>query len=156
MVKALSSQTQVCGGVDADAIVDADDAGASEEEEENRLAVVFGNEHRGVSRYIQSKAEHTFWLPTVGFVDSLNLSVACGTYQRQAFQIPLHFQVDFCHNFLSLSPASQKQSQTQRACSTDCLFNRNNHHHVLIVLSRENESAIIASVTRGKVFLPCC
>jgi tRNA (guanosine-2'-O-)-methyltransferase len=41
-----------------------------------RLAVVFGNEHRGVSPEMQSFADGTFAIPMCGFVESLNVSVA--------------------------------------------------------------------------------
>jgi tRNA (guanosine-2'-O-)-methyltransferase len=42
----------------------------------SRLAVVFGNEHRGVSPDMQSFADGTFSIPMRGFVESLNVSVA--------------------------------------------------------------------------------
>jgi len=41
-----------------------------------RLAVVFGNEHRGVSPEMQDLADGTFSIPMCGFVESLNISVA--------------------------------------------------------------------------------
>jgi len=41
-----------------------------------RLAVVFGNEHRGVSAAMQGLADGTFAIPMRGFVESLNVSVA--------------------------------------------------------------------------------
>ncbi len=41
-----------------------------------RLAVVFGNEHRGVSPEMLSFADGTFSIPMRGFVESLNISVA--------------------------------------------------------------------------------
>ena len=41
-----------------------------------RLAVVFGNEHRGVSPEMQGWADGAFSIPMRGFVESLNLSVA--------------------------------------------------------------------------------
>ncbi len=41
-----------------------------------RLAVVFGNEHRGVSPEMRSFADGTFSIPMRGFVESLNISVA--------------------------------------------------------------------------------
>jgi len=41
-----------------------------------RLAIVFGNEHRGVSPEMQSFADGTFAIPMCGFVESLNVSVA--------------------------------------------------------------------------------
>jgi len=42
----------------------------------SRLAVVFGNEHRGVSPEMRSFADGTFSIPMRGFVESLNVSVA--------------------------------------------------------------------------------
>jgi tRNA (guanosine-2'-O-)-methyltransferase len=44
--------------------------------EEHRLAVVFGNEHRGVSPEMRTLADGTFSIPMRGFVESLNISVA--------------------------------------------------------------------------------
>jgi tRNA (guanosine-2'-O-)-methyltransferase len=41
-----------------------------------RLAVVFGNEHRGVSPEMRNLADGTFSIPMCGFVESLNISVA--------------------------------------------------------------------------------
>ena len=41
-----------------------------------RLAVVFGNEHRGVSSEMRAAADGTFSIPMRGFVESLNVSVA--------------------------------------------------------------------------------
>ncbi len=43
---------------------------------ERRLAVVFGNEHRGVSQEMRTLADGTFSIPMRGFVESLNISVA--------------------------------------------------------------------------------
>ena len=41
-----------------------------------RLAVVFGNEHRGVSSEMRALADGAFSIPMRGFVESLNVSVA--------------------------------------------------------------------------------
>jgi len=41
-----------------------------------RAAVVFGNEHRGVSDAVRAAARGTYAIPMVGFVESLNVSVA--------------------------------------------------------------------------------
>jgi tRNA (guanosine-2'-O-)-methyltransferase len=41
-----------------------------------RLAVAFGNEHRGVSPELRSFADGAFSIPMRGFVESLNVSVA--------------------------------------------------------------------------------
>jgi tRNA (guanosine-2'-O-)-methyltransferase len=50
---------------------------------ETRLAIVFGNEHRGVSSQMERFADGTFAIPMRGFVESLNVSVAAAiTMQR--------------------------------------------------------------------------
>lgn len=41
-----------------------------------RVAVVFGNEHHGVSPELRQQADGTFSIPMRGFVESLNVSVA--------------------------------------------------------------------------------
>ncbi len=41
-----------------------------------RAAVVFGNEHKGVSEAVRRAATGTYAIPMVGFVESLNVSVA--------------------------------------------------------------------------------
>lgn len=41
-----------------------------------RVAVVFGNEHDGVSSALREAADGTYAVPMVGFVESLNVSVA--------------------------------------------------------------------------------
>lgn len=41
-----------------------------------RAAVVFGNEHKGVSDAVRAAARGTYAIPMVGFVESLNVSVA--------------------------------------------------------------------------------
>ena len=44
---------------------------------EEKLALVFGNEHEGVSEEICTAARYSAYIPMFGFVDSLNISVAC-------------------------------------------------------------------------------
>jgi tRNA (guanosine-2'-O-)-methyltransferase len=43
-----------------------------------RVALVLGNEHRGTSRAMRAAADATFFIPQAGFVQSFNVSVACG------------------------------------------------------------------------------
>ena len=43
-----------------------------------RVAVAFGNEHRGASGALLAAADASFVIPMVGFTSSLNISVACG------------------------------------------------------------------------------
>lgn len=42
-----------------------------------RVALVFGNEHRGVSEESAKKADGNFQIPMLGMIQSLNVSVAC-------------------------------------------------------------------------------
>lgn len=42
----------------------------------DKVALVFGNEKRGVSKAFQDAAEYFAYIPMVGFVESLNISVA--------------------------------------------------------------------------------
>lgn len=42
------------------------------------LAVLFGNEHEGLSTTAQKLAKERIWIPMFGFVQSLNLSVSVG------------------------------------------------------------------------------
>src|ERR1700712_1922695 len=41
------------------------------------IALVFGNEHDGVSEEIRAMADGNFIIPQVGIIKSLNISVAC-------------------------------------------------------------------------------
>jgi tRNA (guanosine-2'-O-)-methyltransferase len=52
------------------------DAAPSDLADVPRLAVVFGNEHHGVSPEMRALADGTFAIPMRGFVESLNVSVA--------------------------------------------------------------------------------
>jgi tRNA (guanosine-2'-O-)-methyltransferase len=42
-----------------------------------RVALLLGNEHRGASQYAREHADHCFHIAQRGFVESLNVSVAC-------------------------------------------------------------------------------
>lgn len=42
-----------------------------------KVALVFGNEHRGVSDEVRAKSDGTFQIPMLGMIQSLNVSVAC-------------------------------------------------------------------------------
>jgi len=42
-----------------------------------KVALVFGNEHRGVSVEAAKKADRNFQIPMLGMIQSLNVSVAC-------------------------------------------------------------------------------
>jgi tRNA (guanosine-2'-O-)-methyltransferase len=75
-----------------------------------KIALVFGNEHDGVSDESRALADGNFIIPQVGMIRSLNISVACAVTIYEAFrqksvagqyaepQLPLSRQVDlFTH-----------------------------------------------------------
>lgn len=50
------------------------------------VALVFGNEHKGVSEQCLSHCTGNFIIPQVGMVQSLNISVACAVSLYEAFR----------------------------------------------------------------------
>jgi len=50
------------------------------------IALVFGNEHSGVSEEIIQLADGNFIIPQVGIIRSLNISVACAVSLYEAFR----------------------------------------------------------------------
>jgi tRNA (guanosine-2'-O-)-methyltransferase len=50
------------------------------------IALVFGNEHNGVSDEIRSLADGNFVIPQVGIIQSLNISVACAVTLYEAYR----------------------------------------------------------------------
>ena len=50
------------------------------------MALVFGNEHAGVSPEFQEVADGYFRIPQVGMVESLNISVACAVTLYEVFR----------------------------------------------------------------------
>jgi tRNA (guanosine-2'-O-)-methyltransferase len=52
----------------------------------NSIALVFGNEHTGVSEEIRALADGNFIIPQVGMIRSLNISVACAVSLYEAFR----------------------------------------------------------------------
>lgn len=50
------------------------------------VALVFGNEHEGVSEEIRKMADGNFIIPQVGIIRSLNISVACAVTLYEAFR----------------------------------------------------------------------
>ncbi len=51
-----------------------------------KLALVFGNEHAGVSEEIRSLSDGNFIIPQQGFIRSLNISVACAVTLYEAYR----------------------------------------------------------------------
>jgi len=41
-----------------------------------KIALVFGNEHEGISEYARDNADHHLYIPMIGFVQSFNISVS--------------------------------------------------------------------------------
>jgi len=54
------------------------------------VALVFGNEHSGVSEEIIQLADGNFMIPQVGMIRSLNISVACAVSLYEAFRQKHH------------------------------------------------------------------
>ena len=50
------------------------------------IALVFGNEHTGVSEEIRAMADGNFIIPQMGIIQSLNISVACAVSIYEAFR----------------------------------------------------------------------
>lgn len=50
------------------------------------IALVFGNEHNGVSDEIRTLADGNFVIPQVGIIQSLNISVACAVSLYEAYR----------------------------------------------------------------------
>lgn len=50
------------------------------------VALVFGNEHAGVSHDVRALADGNFIIPQVGMIRSLNISVACAVSVYEAFR----------------------------------------------------------------------
>lgn len=50
------------------------------------VALVFGNEHSGVSEEIIARADGNFIIPQVGIIKSLNISVACAVTLYEAYR----------------------------------------------------------------------
>jgi tRNA (guanosine-2'-O-)-methyltransferase len=51
-----------------------------------KIAIVFGNEHSGVSEEALANADGNVLIPQVGMIQSLNISVACAVTLYEAFR----------------------------------------------------------------------
>jgi tRNA (guanosine-2'-O-)-methyltransferase len=51
-----------------------------------KIALIFGNEHDGVSEEIRNLSDGNFIIPQVGIIKSLNISVACAVTLYEAFR----------------------------------------------------------------------
>ncbi len=64
----------------------SDAVGLHEIDKTQPIALVFGNEHSGVSDEIRAMADGNFIIPQVGIIQSLNISVACAVTLYEAFR----------------------------------------------------------------------
>lgn len=64
----------------------ADSIGLYEIDFTKRIALVFGNEHDGVSDEIRVMADGNFIIPQMGIIQSLNISVACAVAVYEALR----------------------------------------------------------------------
>lgn len=64
----------------------ADAVGLYELDLTKSVALVFGNEHSGVSEEIRDLADGNFIIPQVGIIQSLNISVACAVTLYEAYR----------------------------------------------------------------------
>jgi tRNA (guanosine-2'-O-)-methyltransferase len=53
---------------------------------EGSIALVFGNEHDGVSTELLSKCDGNIFIPQIGMISSLNISVACAVTLYEVFR----------------------------------------------------------------------
>lgn len=51
-----------------------------------KIALVFGNEHEGISTEVKDSSDSVIFIPQVGFAESLNISVACSICLYEAFR----------------------------------------------------------------------
>ncbi|RYY40843.1 MAG: RNA methyltransferase [Chitinophagaceae bacterium] len=73
-------------------------------------ALVFGNEHGGVSEEFRALADGNFIIPQVGMIQSLNISVACAVSLYEAFRQKTaagHYNQSGLHSQLQESLAQQ-------------------------------------------------
>jgi tRNA (guanosine-2'-O-)-methyltransferase len=66
--------------------LDAKSTGLYEINFTGNVALVFGNEHEGVSDEIRNMADANFVIPQVGIIKSLNISVACAVTLYEAYR----------------------------------------------------------------------
>lgn len=74
-----------------------------------RIALIFGNEHSGVSEYVSSQSDYHLHIPMSGFVESFNISVCAALVLGE---ITRKRTVDGMEKYL-LSEAEQARLKTQ-------------------------------------------
>jgi tRNA (guanosine-2'-O-)-methyltransferase len=75
-----------------------------------KVALVFGNEHSGVSEEVRSLADGNFIIPQVGMIRSLNISVACAVSLYEAFR-QKHLKGHYQHQALTAEEHSLLSKQ---------------------------------------------
>ena len=70
------------------------------------IALVFGNEHDGVSEEIRALADGNFVIPQMGIIQSLNISVACAVSIYEACRQKL-----IAGQYIQVSMSTERQQQ---------------------------------------------
>lgn len=71
-----------------------------------RVALVFGNEHNGVSEEATKLADGNFIIPQVGIIRSLNISVACAVTLYEAYR---QREINGLYNAVQLDAAAYSE-----------------------------------------------
>lgn len=80
------------------------------------IALVFGNEHSGVSDEIRAMADGNFIIPQMGIIQSLNISVACAVSIYEAFRQKKNAGQ---YDTISMPPQRQKQLLAEWGLNTE-------------------------------------
>lgn len=91
----------------------------------DRIALVFGNEHAGVSEEIRLLSDGNFIIPQVGMIQSLNISVACAVTVYEAMRqksVAGHYQTP------RLDTITLSQLKTQWGMHDDTDSNSTDQH----------------------------
>lgn len=78
------------------------------------IALVFGNEHSGVSEDIRKLADGNFIIPQVGIIQSLNISVACAVTLYEAYR-----QKNLAGHYASSNSLTARQIALQQEWSIE-------------------------------------
>ena len=70
------------------------------------IALVFGNEHSGVSEEIRNMADGNFIIPQAGIIRSLNISVACAVTLYEAYR-----QKEIAGHYNKLKPETEMSTK---------------------------------------------
>lgn len=66
--------------------IDSNSISLQELEPSEKIALVFGNEHEGISEEVKSNCDGLVHIPTLGFTDSFNISVAASIFLYDLIQ----------------------------------------------------------------------